>query len=99
MFLRYRISNKLRFTAFMSAFILITVCLISSFLGVYTASASEPERFVDVRVSYGDTLWSLAREYGPVESDIRSTIYEICRINDVTAETLQAGQHILIPTK
>ncbi len=99
MFLRYRISNKVRFTAFMSAFILITVCVFSALLGIHTASASEPEHYIDVRVSYGDTLWGLAGEYGPANADIRGTISEICRINNVTAETLQAGQHILIPTK
>ena len=98
MFRKYRIKNKIRFTAFMSAVILIVVCASSAFLGLSSASASDVDPFVEVRVSYGDTLWSLARQYGPDKADIRGTIYEICRINHVTAETLQAGQHILIPT-
>ncbi len=98
MFSRYRIKNKLRFTAFMSAFILIVVCASSAFLGFSSASASDADRFIEVRVSYGDTLWGLARQYGPDKADIRGTIYDICRINNVTADTLQAGQHILIPT-
>lgn len=53
--------------------------------------------YTNVKVQAGDTLWDLAKKYGPQDADLRQVIYYICKLNDVTPETLWAGQEILIP--
>ncbi|MBQ2058766.1 MAG: LysM peptidoglycan-binding domain-containing protein, partial [Firmicutes bacterium] len=52
---------------------------------------------VSVEVVSGDTLWDLARTYGPSDKDVRLVIKDICAINDVSAYTLVPGQNLLIP--
>ena len=94
---RYRIANKARFTAFVAATLILAAFIIGTVLGFNTISGASTREFVQVRVQSGDTLWGLAQEYGPAGTDVRLVIYEICRLNGVTADSLQAGQFITIP--
>ena len=73
--------------------------IISSALGFNTASGASTQQYVQIKVQSGDTLWTLAQEYGPSDMDVRNVIYEICRLNGITAADLQAGQYITIPTE
>lgn len=95
---RYRIVSGFRFTVFMTVsvlFIIFTVVSIAArFNGV---SGATVDRFETRTVMAGETLWSIASEYNDGSEDIRKTIFEICEANDVSAETLQAGQEIMIP--
>lgn len=52
---------------------------------------------VTVTVRSGDTLWSLAREYGPGGVDIRETIDWIQRENGLSTPVLRPGQRIVVP--
>ncbi len=52
---------------------------------------------VEVTVRSGDTLWSLAREYGPEAMDIRETVDWIQRENGLSSPVLRPGQRILVP--
>jgi len=52
---------------------------------------------VEVTVRSGDTLWSLAREYGPAGMDIREAVDWIQRENGLTSPVLRPGQRILVP--
>ena len=94
---RYRIANKTRFTAFVAIMLILAVSLIGTWLGFNTIIGASTREFVQVRVQSGDTLWSLAQQYGPQNTDIRMVIYEICKLNDVDAASLQIGQFITIP--
>ncbi len=94
---RYRIANKFRFTAFLTIMILITVFTFGSLLGFFDVNGLQNKEFTTVKVTYGDTLWSLAKTYGPADRDVRQTIFEICDMNNITASTLQAGMYITIP--
>ena len=91
----YRIKNKFRFITFM----IIAVLAVSLSIGALfpiRALDNGPE-YTEVKVKDGDTLWSLAKAYGDPAKDIRERIYDICSINDITAETLYAGAVIRIP--
>ena len=96
---KYRIANKARFTAFVAIMIIARAFVVTTALGFNTASGASTQQYVQVEVKAGDTLWALAKEYGPKDMDVRNVIYEICRLNGITAATLQAGQFITIPVE
>lgn len=94
---RYRVKNAKRFVGFLTVLLLIISFSAGTILGIFDASSKDAMSFTTVQVQSGDTLWQLARTYGPTDKDVRETIYQICKINDVTAENLQVGQYISIP--
>ena len=93
---RYRIRNKFRFTAFVTLCLLAIVFIFGSLMGFFNVQAAEPEEYVSYQVRSGDTLWNIARSYGPSDQDVRATISAICAINDVSPNTLRAGQVLQI---
>lgn len=94
---RYRIKSQLRFTIFLSMVILIAVTSVFTIMGQNQAEAMTKPVYTEVLIQNGDTLWQLAKTYGPADEDIRKVIYKICEINGITADHLQSGQSILIP--
>ena len=94
---RYRVVSKFRFTVFMAILILIAVTAFGTIFGFNTASSSSRDLYNQVQIESGDTLWDIAAQYGPDDADIRNTVYEICALNDISADQLQPGQKIIIP--
>ena len=92
-----KIVNKARFVSFLTIVFLALAILIGSLVGSNVAEASKVQKYIQIEVSYGDTLWAIASTYGPENQDIRTTIYNICKINNVNASTLQAGDILTIP--
>lgn len=93
----YRVANKLRFTVFVVLMILILTTAISFALGLNTAVSLTVSEYMDVPITYGDTLWSIAEAYMPTDNDIRESVYELCKINDISASELYAGMTIKVP--
>jgi cell division protein YceG involved in septum cleavage len=92
----YRICSRFRFTAF------LLIVAASAFLAGFafaekSVSAGEPPVYAEVEIHAGDTLWKIASEYKDEKQDIRRLIYEICKINEIKAGNIQAGQIILVP--
>ncbi len=50
-----------------------------------------------VEVAYGDSLWTIAREHGDPNRDVREIVYFIRKTNNVTAAKLQPGDVLAIP--
>ncbi len=94
---RYRIASRLKFTIFITIVILMAVFVIATMAGFNDVSGSAIDQFEYRTVASGETLWSIASDYNDGSEDIRQTIYEICQANDITAETLTAGQQLVIP--
>lgn len=94
---RYKIVNRKRFTAFLSIVILACIMITGSAMGFFTASSKDVTKYTTIQVQAGDTLWNLAKVYGNDHKDIREVIYDICKLNNVSAESLKAGQYITIP--
>ncbi len=94
---RYRIANKFRFTVFTTCVLLALSLIIGNLTGMDRAYSDPEKTYVSVEVVSGDTLWDLARTYGPSDKDVRLVIKDICAINDVSAYTLVPGQNLLIP--
>ena len=52
---------------------------------------------VSVTVQPGDTLWSIAREYKPEGTDLRSFVYELADNNGLSDCSIVCGQSIFVP--
>lgn len=94
---KYRITSKFRFALFVAAVILCIFTAFNTVIGFNTVSSSSIDQYYQVSVQSGDTLWDIASEYGPEDADVRQIVHEICSINEITADTLQAGQKIIVP--
>ncbi|MBE5927746.1 MAG: LysM peptidoglycan-binding domain-containing protein [Lachnospiraceae bacterium] len=94
---RYRISSRIRFTLFVVLVILLITTCANFALGLNTANSATYIEYTQVEVMSGDTLWSIAETYMDDDSDIRRSVYELCKINDITASQLQAGMTLLVP--
>ena len=66
-------------------------------LGINTADSSTIPEYIELEVSSGDTLWSIADKYMN-DDDIRESIYKLSKVNNISASDLKAGMTILIPT-
>lgn len=94
---KYRIKSKFRFTLFITFVLVLSIFTISTVIGLNTADSLTKNLFTEIQVQHGDTLWKLAKEFGPENKDLREVIYDICMINDITADSIYPGQRILIP--
>lgn len=94
---KYRITSKFRFTLFVAAVLLCIFTVFSTLTGFNTVSSSSIDQYYQVSVESGDTLWEIASEYGPENADVRKIVREICSINEITADSLEAGQKIIVP--
>ncbi|MGC2872971.1 cell division suppressor protein YneA [Ihubacter sp. rT4E-8] len=94
---RYKITSRFRFTLFITITILCIFTVMSTLIGFNTVSSSAMDQYHQVKIQSGDTLWEIAAEYGPEDADVRRIIHEICDINEISADSLEAGQTIIVP--
>lgn len=55
------------------------------------------DEVVTVIVSAGDSIWSIARDNSPKDSDIRRLVQEIIAVNAIENCEIYAGQELIIP--
>lgn len=60
------------------------------------ASSASDSYYKSVRISSGDTLWTIAQEYCPDTIDIHSYIDNIKSINDIKNNTIKTGEYIIV---
>lgn len=94
---KYRIKSKLRFTLFMTIALLMFFSLAGTAFGANDVESLMKTNYSEIKVESGDTLWNLAQEFGPENKDVREVVYEICKINDISADSIYPGQTIRIP--
>jgi len=94
---KIRIKSRVRFFAFVLIMILLSVTAMNTILGLNNAEGNTKDRFTVVEVTYGDTIWDIAREYLSDDMDVREAVHLIMSINDISAEELQPGQCLKIP--
>lgn len=93
----YRINSRTRFTLFVVIAIILLTTIVNFTLGLNTASSSTAKEYREIEISSGDTLWHIAETYMSDNSDIREAVYELCQLNDMSADQLHAGMTILVP--
>ena len=59
--------------------------------------AATTQRYVNVTVAPGDTLWSIAAAQSGDTADVQDTIDRITAVNHLHSATLQPGQRLRIP--
>ncbi len=94
---RYRVADRFRFTVFVTIMIILITTLVNFALGLNTAESLTYVEYMDLEIMSGDTLWSIAETYMSDADDIRVAVYELCKINDISADQLQAGMTIQVP--
>ena len=87
-------------------FTLILFCgcfLFGSFLSfAQNSRTEEPVQFKcykSIVIQEGDSLWSLAERHidSESETDVKEYIKELKQINQLESETIQTGEHLIIP--
>ena len=54
--------------------------------------------YVSIRIESGDTLWTIADEYvDGFNLSKADYIAEVCQINGISENNIQAGDHIVVP--
>ena len=92
----YRLTNKRRFISFLITVTLLSIVIVS-FLIPNECQGMQEQKYVEVKVVSGDTLWELAEQYGGNDLDKREFIYEIMKLNNLKEAKLFAGQILRIP--
>ena len=94
----YRIKSKFRFTTSISITIILFFVMVNTVFGINDASSLTKEQpMLQVQIETGDKLWDIASEYGPDHTDPRKTVYDICSLNDISADSIYPGQTIMVP--
>ena len=93
----YRIKSRFRFTVFVVLTIVLMTTAANFALGLNTAASSTVQEYMDVEIKSGDTLWNIAETYMPDNMDTREAVYQICSLNDLSADELYAGMTIQVP--
>ena len=95
---KYKIVKPFRFFVFV---LICTMTIIFAGYGLFGLGHADAETHVDyvqVKIQDDDTLWNIVETYNP-DSDIniRSALYDIYDINDISAGDIHPGDVILIP--
>ena len=98
---KYYIKSKVRFIAFISILMILSMMIGGSLLGINNANAASmtEAEYQTVEVCYGDTLWDLAQIYCSPNQDVREMVYAICDLNEIGPADLYPGQMLYIPNK
>ena len=93
----YRIANRFRFTLFVVCIMIIMTTAFNFAFGLNTADSLTMTKYRSVDVVYGDTLWTIAQTYMPEDMDIRESVFQLCKLNDIRADQLYTGMTIQVP--
>ena len=87
------VTTPTRFLVIISTMIVALVLLLAS-----SVMAAGPEPVTaDYQVRSGDTLWSIAEQVAPADSDVRAVVAEIRGLNDLDSSLIRPGQSLLVP--
>lgn len=75
----------------------ITVVVVLLFLSSAVQATGQVTETTEYRVKPGDTLWQIAKTFGPQDADTRRVVAAIEKLNRIDGGSLQAGQVIEIP--
>lgn len=76
---------------------MLTFSAILSVNAITTVFAKDTSEFYTITVSYGDTLWDIAKEVNHSSKDLRKVVDSIMRANDMKTTVVYAGDVLNIP--
>lgn len=87
--------------------IILTIMVVVIFLGLFAVKGKAVSDFnkeqkykyyTQIRIEYGDTLWSIANQYMDQDYDTRASyIAEVKSINHIKEDSIQEGKKLIIP--
>lgn len=86
-----------RVTLTLTLFFIISFIFLMMALGNMDSYGDGDIEYVQVKVMYGDSLWSIADEATPEHRDLRKTMYDIIKHNNLESEILRPGQILEVP--
>ena len=95
---KYRVKSKFRFITSLVIVFGLLIGTGSLLFGNNVSIALTTDQTQTVHIQTGDTLWSIAKKYKSDQTDVRKAVYEICQANDISADELQGGMTIVIPS-
>jgi nucleoid-associated protein YgaU len=93
----YRTKPRFRLIVALSITALLILAATSIAAGFDPDSENKLTAGQQIVVQTGDTLWNIAKAYGPANQDVRKTISDICELNETSADKLRPGQTLWIP--
>jgi len=96
---KYTIVNKFRFFTFILFLIILIVCILVIFTSNRAYSSIYEEKYIEVEVEQGDTLWCIAKKYMPKGYDVRKMVFELREFNNMQDVRIYPGDIIRIPDK
>lgn len=97
---KYKIVNKGKFISFIALIliaIIITIFIFTNNNKVY--SSIYEEKYLEIMVEQGDTLWNIAINNMPIKYDVRKMVFEIIKFNEMKNANIYPGDLIKIPIK
>jgi LysM repeat protein len=82
---------------FMTLAIIMLISIAGTAIGADVSESLTKPVYSEIVVQPGDTLWDLAVQFGPENKDTREVVFEICKVNNIAADSIIPGQTILIP--
>jgi predicted Zn-dependent protease len=59
--------------------------------------AAAPQHFANVTVQRGESLWTIADRFTPLDGNVQDTMDDISAANSLTNSTVYPGEHLKIP--
>lgn len=96
---KYRVKSKARFTLFIVIIMLIASAGITTVLGINNVNGESQQKYINVQVIAGETLWDIADRYKSNDTDTREFVYDIQHENDLSTANLTVGETIKVPVQ
>ncbi len=95
--MKIKIVNKFRFTVALTIALLILCTAVFALFGGFKAYSKDVVDYTLHTVDNQETVWSIAQQYNKKGEDIRKTVYEIQKTNDIRENMIFVGQTLKIP--
>lgn len=92
----YSVSPLTRVAVLLTLVVVVIVLLLANAVG---AQGPDTSVYAEHRVASGDTLWDIAAGYTAAGDDVRNTIVDIRRANDLDGSVIVPGQVLRIPVR
>ena len=95
--MKIKIVNKFRFTVALTVVLLLVCTAVFAAFGGLRAYSKDSVDYALHTVDNRETIWSIAEQYCKKGQDIRKTVYEIKKVNDIRENIIFVGQTLKIP--
>ncbi|HEY0828111.1 MAG TPA: LysM peptidoglycan-binding domain-containing protein [Bacilli bacterium] len=77
--------------------VMILFLTVGTILNVYANNTNGLESNQTIYAERGDTLWTIAESHKPDNSNIKSYIYKIKKLNGMNTSIIREGQKLMLP--